>query len=776
MASTHPLEHRESKVEPVATGSGSTLVLNIFPATFSTDRLNVFVGPYRDDGHYAAVRAAENGWTAWRDRNDGSRIVVWRHDGNTEFVRPGFKPAVMTMDENVSLFCRVMLDGIDRHLRDRGFVRLRGRGTAYANWATGNVFDRVFGKALDNDPRIGIFPEIHVESFVTSGAERGRPFVGLIVDVDSTLRFDIPVDELVRSGFDVSGRYVKLRAIDGETLTGDEGSLIGRVRSIEAGTLILDDTRSRAYQEIESRRCTLDAYRGNQVDYLRQRLGTTFDRLSTVLDREHLKLIAPPQRLHFSREFVRQRLVTAANGPIALAPDLGVSFGSAVVPAPNAATFRIRELPAPVYSFDPESPKTHEKATDGLRIYGPYDRAKHQGQRPAILVLAPDTYKGQVQLFLSAFKNGVMGGRLYEGFAKKYRLGGVDFTEHYFPLTGTPKDAYYNATVAALELRKDYDAAFVVIREDYHELPPTDDPYCVSKVMLLSFGVPVQDLEIETLRKDERSLQFILQNVALATYAKTGATPFVLRARQLERHELVFGIGKSDERVPGARLSAVQQVIGFTAVFRSDGDYLLNSCTPYTDVTQYERHLEDLVARVVPEVGKNEGIAAGETLRLVFHVYKSTGRREVVALENAIAKLPAYAIEYALMHVNDTHHIRLYDTAGENSMPARRTLIELGPRERLVVLIGPKQYLGRGTPAQMRITLDKASTFKDLDYLTQQLYEFSAVSWRTFNLSTQPVTVNYSELMARLNSRLRTVVPWNQDLIRMQLKRKLWFL
>src|SRR5205814_631950 len=157
-----------------------------------------------------------------------------------------------------------------------------------------------------------------------------------------------------------------------------------------------------------------------------------------------------------------------------------------------------------------------------------------------------------------------------------------------------------------------------------------------------SFGVPVQDLEIETLRKDERSLQFVLQNVALATYAKTGATPFVLRARQLERHELVFGIGKSDERVPGARLSAVQQVIGFTAVFRSDGDYLLNSCTPYTDVSQYERHLEDLVARVVPEVAKSEGIAAGETLRLVFHVYKSTGRREVGALENAIAKLPAY--------------------------------------------------------------------------------------------------------------------------------------
>jgi hypothetical protein len=94
----------------------------------------------------------------------------------------------------------------------------------------------------------------------------------------------------------------------------------------------------------------------------------------------------------------------------------------------------------------------------------------------------------------------------------------------------------------------------------------------------------------------------------------------------------------------------------------------------------------------------------------------------------------------------------------------------------LVVLIGPTQYLGRGTPAQLRITIDRASTFKDLDYLTQQLYEFSAVSWRTFNLATQPVTINYSELMARLNNRLRTVVPWNQDLIRMKLKRKLWFL
>lgn len=755
----------------------STVVLNVFPATFSANSIAAFAGPYVDDTSFALLLADALDWTAWRDTRDGSRVYAWRHSGDVTFERVGFRPVTVTTGENAEFACRVMLDGIDRHLRAVGFTRVGGLRGGYANWSLGNLFDRVLGDRLGRDARVGVYPRIVVDSFVTSGLSPDEPFIGLIVDVDTVNRLDVPVDEVIAGGFELRGRYVKLARVTGSGPTGHEGLLVGRIREVQGTTLVLDDVRDRSYEEIEAVRCVLDPNRWTMEAYLKHRLGREFDDLRALLDTEYLRMISPGEHLRLSREFVRRRLVVPGGGPLPIAAGLTVSFGEAAAPAPGASPFSSRELLAPIYSFDPESPKTHPKATEGLRTYGPYGAARLRGTNPSILVLAPNTHKGQVQQFLAAFRDGIGDRRVYEGFRKKFRLDGLEVVERYFEWrSGPPKDAYYNATVAALEERSDYSVAFVVIRDDFKQLPPRDDPYCVCKTLLLSFAIVVQELRLETLRLPEHSLRWVLQNVALATYAKLGGVPFVLRARQLTQPELIFGIGRTVERPPGSRLSPMQQVIGFTAVFRSDGDYLLNSCTPYTDFAHYERHLEELILKVVPEVAASEGVPDDGSMRLIFHLYRSAGRREVAAIENAIAKLPRYGIEYALLHVNDSHDVRLYDQADDRLIPPRRLVVELGPRERLIVLIGPEQYRGRGTNAPLRLTLHRASTFRDLDYLTQQLYEFAGISWRTFNLATQPVTIRYSELMAQLNSKLREVAPWNQEIVRTKLRRKLWFL
>src|SRR5204862_321295 len=163
------------------------------------------------------------------------------------------------------------------------------------------------------------YPEISVETFVTRGPEDPNdPFLAVVVDVDSILRFDVPVDELIAAHLDVRGRYVKLAVQDEANRQGDEGRLIGRVR-----------------------------------DATRQRL----------------------------------RLVGDDGRPLPIAADLTMTVGEAVEPAPASALFPTRDLPAAVFSFDPESPKTDEKATSGLRRFGPYDQLRMRGQRPAILVV-----------------------------------------------------------------------------------------------------------------------------------------------------------------------------------------------------------------------------------------------------------------------------------------------------------------------------------------------------------------------------------------------------
>jgi hypothetical protein len=109
-------------------------------------------------------------------------------------------------------------------------------------------------------------------------------------------------------------------------------------------------------------------------------------------------------------------------------------------------------------------------------------------------------------------------------------------------------------------------------------------------------------------------------------------------------------------------------------------------------------------------------------------------------------------------------------------LPPRGLAVTLGPRERLVTFIGVDQYRGNGSPAPLRITLDKRSTFTDVDYLTQQLYLLSFMSVRSLNPGIAPVTVSYAERLAQLTAHLRGVQQWTVELIQQKLGRKLWFI
>ncbi len=107
-------------------------------------------------------------------------------------------------------------------------------------------------------------------------------------------------------------------------------------------------------------------------------------------------------------------------------------------------------------------------------------------------------------------------------------------------------------------------------------------------------------------------------------------------------------------------------------------------------------------------------------------------------------------------------------------LPSRGLAVTLGPRERPVTFIGVQQYRGTGSPAPW-ITLDKRSTFTDIEYLTQQLYWLSFMSVRSLNPGIAPATISYAEKVAHLTAHLRGVQQWTVDLIQQKLGRRLWF-
>jgi hypothetical protein len=250
--------------------------------------------------------------------------------------------------------------------------------------------------------------------------------------------------------------------------------------------------------------------------------------------------------------------------------------------------------------------------------------------------------------------------------------------------------------------------------------------------------------------------------------------------------ELVFGIGRAFN-LEGRRFGRHDETVGFATVFRANGEYLYNDSTPYCDETGYERALEATIRRTVEKVAAFEQLPRGSAIRLIFHVPRRPGQREAKAILNAVGKLPEFVVEFALLHVNDDHNVQLYDIGDSRrsdvkyekkngaQMPARGWSVYLGPRERLVTFIGPSQYRGQGTPTPLRITLDKRSTFRDLEYLSQQLFLMSFMNVGSLNPGTMPATIAYAERLANLTGSLRGVQQWTVDLIQTKLSRRLWF-
>ena len=78
---------------------------------------------------------------------------------------------------------------------------------------------------------------------------------------------------------------------------------------------------------------------------------------------------------------------------------------------------------------------------------------------------------------------------------------------------------------------------------------------------------------------------YVLDNIALASYAKLGGIPFVMAATPGLAHELVIGIGSATLR--SSRLGRAERVVGITTVFSADGNYLLYNSSREVDIDDY---------------------------------------------------------------------------------------------------------------------------------------------------------------------------------------------
>jgi hypothetical protein len=79
-------------------------------------------------------------------------------------------------------------------------------------------------------------------------------------------------------------------------------------------------------------------------------------------------------------------------------------------------------------------------------------------------------------------------------------------------------------------------------------------------------------------------------------------------------------------------------------------------------------------------------------------------------------------------------------------------------------------------PRPVLVKLHEESTYRDLQYLSEQVLKFTNLSWRGTQPAEDPVTIYYSELIAKLLFRLRSVPGWSPAILNTRLRHSMWFL
>ena len=621
------------------------------------------------------------------------------------------------------------------------------------------------------------------------------PFLGLVFDHHTYRRIARPCSEWLGDRFDLNGLYVSEKSPFNDARIEPRARLVGRVAAINGSTLQLADCRE-GRNTVEAKDVEIEAdYEG----FMRC-LNVTFNGRGSAIDRclfdlQSAAQVGPKKLSELTR--IENRLAAKA---LKLLPGLEAP----VLPHLEETGTRfpkVHQAPQALYVFD----RTFNKpplndAKRGIFDHGPYSQQGFTPSKPRICVVCERSRKGEVEQFLQKLLEGhnEPGRKCFfpNGFIKTYRLQGKEIR---FFLADNPTAAAYRKTaqeaLAAVTTEAErWHLAYVQVNEASYDLWGEENPYLVTKAVFLAQQIPTQEFKIETTRRPGSGLDFILSNIALASYAKLGGTPWQLKVNSPMAHELVVGLGSAS--ISDSRLGTRERMVGITTLFTSEGRYLIGNMSNAVAFEDYGKAVVAMLTSAIERARGDMNWQKGDDVRLIFHSFKPLKDVEADAVKVVAESLKDYQVDFAFLHVAQDHDTVLFDSnnPGAKSFaagmargvdvmkgefaPMRGTYLTLNKSNSILSLTGSKEIKKAtdGLPYPVLLHLHRSSTFTDMKYLTEQVYTFACHSWKSFDMAGMPVTIGYSQLIARLLGRLGALPHFSVDSIHGRLNRLRWFL
>lgn len=728
------------------------IVLNAFPLKVPELELEALQVPY--DKETLDDFRSQFGLTH-SFRRQGDNILIFSGDGT--FPVSGTLQTIAFKD-NFSIFCSLVKDGLTRHLaglgrNPSGFNPIE----LVSSKPEDNLLVRILGEA---------YPfKICAKYTINTRTVKGRPC--LVIDCSTRTILKENCLFFLNAELDLLGRYVVTEQEDGYR------KLLGSVSACKGETLHVTKPDGQVKQVVakdiflESSRENFDAYLLHTHGAQKEPIGERVRQAIHVFNGGENK----KARIDILKKYIQSKTITLIDGTrieIEEAPDIQ-----------NDCTQMLK--PVLVFNDNGEADWTEK----GLTQYGPYTKRTFDRNDPSICVICAQHDKGRVEQFVRKLLKGISNSKYFSnGLEGKFTLG-TSRVEVFTTATDSV-EAYKHAIETAIRKKADgvgrWDLALVQVRQSFKKLEVTENPYYLGKNLFFLHQIPVQDFTIELLMQPDYSLGFSLNNMALACYAKMGGVPWLLKSSPTLSHELVIGIGSAD--IGHERGADNQRIMGITTVFSGDGSYIVSNTSKAVVPEAYCDALTSVLGETIDKIQNRMNWQKGDTIRLIFHAQvKKFNKEEIAAVRTVVDKYSDYQIEYAFLKVSEDHGLHMFDssTAGAQKgklAPQRGKTFKLSKHEMLVYLIGQRElrHDTDGHPRGLIIDVHKDSTFKDIKYLSAQLHSFASHSWRSYFPNPLPVTISYSELIARNLGWLNQLPGWSDSVMIGKIGQSQWFL
>ena len=738
------IDQRKDRVLPV--------FLNAFPLKIPDVELEAIQVPY-DKETLDSLRA-KHGLTH-SFRRQGDDILIFSADGI--FPVSG-APKTIALTKNFGIFCSLVKDGLTRHFEGLG-----------RNPSGFNPIELVSIRPDDNllTPILGnTFPfKICAKYSIHTRYIQDHP----CLVIDCSTRRILKENSLffLNDSFDLMGRYVVSEQEDGYR------KLLGSVNAINGETLSVTRTDGQIVQA-NAQDVYLEASRTNFDDYIMHTHGAQKDAIVERIRQSVSKFNRGENkkaRIETLKKYIQSKAIPLIDGTrieIEDAPDIQKDSG---------------QMQKPIFVFNDNGEA--EWAEKGLTQSGPYTKRTFDRNDPSICVICSQHDKGRVEQFVRKFLKGISNSKYFSnGLEGKFALGTsrVDV----FATATDSIEAYKHAIECALRKKADdggrWDLALVQVRQSFKKLKVTENPYYLGKNLFFLHQVPVQDFTIELLAQPDYSLGYSLNNMALACYAKMGGVPWLLKSSPTLSHELVIGIGSAN--IGQERGADNQRIMGITTVFSGDGSYIVSNTSKAVLPDAYCEALTSVLGETIEKIQNRMNWQRGDTIRLIFHAQvKKFNKDEITAVRAVIDKYREYQIEYAFLKISENHGLHMFDSATAGLQrgrlaPSRGKTFKLSKHEMLIYLIGQRELRQDtdGHPRGVILDVHKDSTFKDIKYLSSQLHCFASHSWRSYFPNPMPVTISYSDLIARNLGWLNQLPGWNDSVMIGKIGQSQWFL